>query len=101
MELIDKSKIDFTTIEPYEYSNETMKIAFKEDIEELPIVKAISIDRLKEARKEIDDLWRYYDNDFYTDNIDPMFKCEEVLEIIDKLIESEDKQWIKNQQSRY
>ena len=44
------------------------------------------VDRIKEAREEIDDLDRYFDNDLYTDNTDSMFKCNEVLAILDKLI---------------
>lgn len=49
MKLIDKSKIDFTTIEPYEYASEEMEVVFKEDIERLPEVKAI-------AKSVIDDI---------------------------------------------
>lgn len=52
---------------------------------------SIPLDRIKEAREEIDDLDIYFDNDLYTDNTDSMFKCNEVLAILDKLItESED-----------
>lgn len=50
------------------------------------------VDKIKQAREEIDDLDRYFDNDLWTDNTDSMFKCSEVLEILDKLIESEDKE---------
>lgn len=42
--------------------------------------------RIKEAREEVDDLDRHFDNDPYTDNKDSMFKCNEVLAILDKLI---------------
>lgn len=49
MKLIDKSKIDFTTIEPYEYASEETEVVFKEDIERLPEVKAI-------AKPVIDDI---------------------------------------------
>lgn len=49
------------------------------------------LEKIIETREEIDDLDRYFDNDCYTDNTDPMFKCNEVLEILDKLIaESEE-----------
>lgn len=51
---------------------------------------SIPLDKIKQAREEIDDLYRYYDNDYWSDNNDSMFKCSEVLEIIDKLIESEE-----------
>lgn len=50
----------------------------------------ISIDKIKEARKEINNLNKYYDSDLYSDNTDPMFKCEDVLRILDSLIESEE-----------
>lgn len=48
------------------------------------------INKVKKAREEIDDLDRYFDNDLYSNNTDSMFKCSEVLEILDKLIESEE-----------
>ena len=49
------------------------------------------LDKVKKAREEIDDLSRYFDNDSYSGNEDSMFKCSEVLEILDKLIaESEE-----------
>ena len=44
------------------------------------------LDKVKKAREEIDDLSRYFDNDCCSDNRDSMFKCSEVLEILDKLI---------------
>lgn len=47
---------------------------------------SIPLDKVKEAREEIDNLDIYFDNDLYTDNTDSMFKCDEVLEILDKLI---------------
>lgn len=50
---------------------------------------SIPLDKIKQAREEIDDLYRYYDNDYWSGNKDSMFKCSDVLEIIDKLIESE------------
>ena len=53
-------------------------------------VQAIPLDEVKQARREIHDLERYFDNDLYTDNEDSMFKCNEVLAILDKLIESEE-----------
>lgn len=60
-------------------------------IEKIPIVQAILLDKVKKARKEIDNLPRYFDNDLYSDNEDSMFKCNEVLEILDRMIESEEK----------
>jgi hypothetical protein len=41
---------------------------------------------IKQAREEIDDLYRYYDESYVTGNNDSMFKCDEVLAILDKLI---------------
>ena len=35
-------------------------------------------------RAEIEDLDRFYDNDYFSGNRDSMFKCKEVLQIIDK-----------------
>lgn len=61
-----------------------------DELEDAPPAKAISLDKVKKAREEIDDLDRYFDNDLYTDNTDSMFKCSEVLEILNKLIESEE-----------
>lgn len=53
---------------------------------------AISLDRIKEAREEIDDLDRYFDNDYFSSNSDAMFKCSDVLVILDQLIsEGEEK----------
>jgi hypothetical protein len=80
MELINKNKIHFTTIEPYEYANEPMEVAFKEDIEEFPTVKAIPIDRIKQAREEIENLTAWDEC---------LVEMYDVLEILDKLIESE------------
>lgn len=47
------------------------------------------MNRIKQAREEIDDLYRYFDNDYCSGNKDSMFKCSDVLAIIDRLIESE------------
>lgn len=60
-------------------------------INECTIEDAIPLDKVKQAREEIDDLYRYYDNDYCSGNKDSMFKCDEVLGILDKLIaESEE-----------
>lgn len=59
---------------------------------EIPTVKAIPLDKVKQAREEINHLYRYFDNDCSSSNKDSMFKCCEVLVILDKLIaESEEK----------
>jgi len=41
-------------------------------------------DVLEKIRTEIDELEIYYDNDYFSGNRDPMFKCSDVLQIIDK-----------------
>ena len=78
--LIDKNKIDFTTIEPYECASVEMEVVFKEDIERLPEVKAIPLDKVKKAREEIENL---------TPWDEALVEMYDVLEILDKLIESE------------
>lgn len=45
---------------------------------------------LDEIRAEIDDLDRYYDNDYFSGNKDAMFKCNEVMQIIDKYREEQE-----------
>lgn len=82
MKLIDKSKIDFTIIEPYEYASEEMEVVFKEDIEKLPEVQAIPLDEVKKAKEEIENLTPWDES---------AIEIYDVLEIIDKLIEREDK----------
>lgn len=39
---------------------------------------------LEKIRAEIDELEIYYDNDYFSGNRDAMFKCSDVLQIIDK-----------------
>lgn len=57
-----------------------------QEIVNKPTFKAVPLDKVKKAREEIDDLSRYFDNDCCSGNRDSMFKCSEVLEILDKLI---------------
>jgi predicted house-cleaning noncanonical NTP pyrophosphatase (MazG superfamily) len=83
MKLIDKSKIDFVTIEPYEYASEELEVVLKEDIEELPEVKAIPIEELEKAIEIMENMATSFGT--YIDRAD-------ALEILDKLIESEGKQ---------
>ena len=80
MELIDKSKIKFVIIEPYEYASEPMEVVFKEDIEELPEVQAIQLDKVKKAREKIENLTPWDES---------LVEMYDVLEILEKLIESE------------
>ena len=94
--LIDVDKIDWqkgvfvnpNTDEPLPIIHKIATIEMLRDWQEE--VKAIPLDKVKQARKEIDDLDRYFDNDYCTNNTDSMFKCSEVLAILDKLIESKD-----------
>jgi allophanate hydrolase subunit 1 len=39
---------------------------------------------LDKVRAEIAELDVYYDNDYFSDNKDAMFKCNDVLQILDK-----------------
>jgi hypothetical protein len=39
---------------------------------------------LDKLRAEIAELDVYYDNDYFSDNKDAMFKCNDVLQILDK-----------------
>ena len=49
------------------------------------ILKALEQDPiLDKIRAEIEELDRYFDNDYFSGNNDPMYKCNEVLLIIDK-----------------
>lgn len=82
MKLIDKSKIKFVTIEPYEYASEEMEVVFKEDFEGIPIIKAIPLDKVKKAREAIENLTPWDEG---------TVEMYDVLEILDKLIEGEDK----------
>ena len=52
---------------------------------------AKALERLKEQepmldkiRAEIEDLDRFYDSDYFSGNRDSMFKCNEVMQILDK-----------------
>ena len=47
-------------------------------------IEMCKVDILDKIRTEIDDLDRHYDNDYFSGNKDSMFKCNEVLQIIDK-----------------
>ena len=84
MELIDKNKIAFEPIEIYnmdEHKHEITGIALFKDVEKIPIIKAIPLDKVKKAREEIKNstLWD-----------EGLVEMYYVLEILDKLIESEE-----------
>lgn len=48
---------------------------------------------LDEIKEEIEELDVFYDNDYFSSNREPMFKCSDILQIIDKyMAKSEDKE---------
>lgn len=49
-----------------------------------PVIPQPKTETLDKIRAEIEELSIYYDNDCYYGNKDAMFKCKEVLKIIDK-----------------
>lgn len=56
MELIDKNKIEFSPIEIYnfdEHKHEVTGMALFKDIEKIPTVKAIPLEKIKEFRNYI------------------------------------------------
>jgi len=44
---------------------------------------------LDDVKAKIEDLDRYYDNDYFSTNNCPMYKCNEVLQILDNIGKSE------------
>lgn len=84
MELIDRNKIEFSPIRILDFDENKHKVtgmALFKDIEKIPTVKAIPLDKVKKAREIIEDRSTY--DGIYIDRAD-------VLEILDKLIESEE-----------
>lgn len=80
MELIDKNKITFEPIEIYnfdEHKYEITGMALFKDVEKIPEVQAIPLDKVKKARKEIENL---------TEWDEALVEMYDVLEILDKLI---------------
>lgn len=83
MELIDKNKIAFEPIEIYninEHKHEITGMALFKDVEKIPIIKAIPLDKVKKAREVIENLTPWDEG---------TVEMYDVLEILDKLIESE------------
>ena len=64
---------------------------FNDIIDAQPTADVVEREKIDKAIEEIDDLDRYFDNDYFSGNSDAMFKCSDVLAILDKLIESEGK----------
>jgi hypothetical protein len=91
MDLIDRDELELDT-EWSDYCDGYISYS-QSQINGEPTVQAIPLDKVKQAREEIDDLDRYFDNDYFSSNSDAMFKCSDVLAILDKLIaESEEKE---------
>ena len=52
---------------------------------------------LDKIRDEIEELDRYYDNDYFSTNNRPMYACSDVLEIIDKHKAESEKEYGRNE----
>jgi hypothetical protein len=90
MELIDKNKIDFCTIETDDFSgNQIIEVVFKEDIEELPTVKAIAKSVIDDIINQLTDL---ADHKIRPISFDQELAINMCIDIINKAIaESEGK----------
>lgn len=88
MRIIDADRIPYDMVmqNPFDEQSEKIEVIKKSKIERMPTIQAIPLDRIKQAREEIDDLYRYYDTGYYSGNRDSMFKCSEVFKILDNLI---------------
>ena len=95
MELVDKNKITFEPIEIYnidESKHEITRMALFKDIEKIPIIKAIPLDEIKQAREKI----MLLDSLLYRrkDGVTEYVNITKVLGILNRLIkeyESEEK----------
>lgn len=85
MDLIDRNELEPDT-EWSDYYDGYMSYS-QSQINGAAEVQVILLDKVKKAREEIENLDRHFDNDYFSSNRDAMFKCNEVLEILDKLIE--------------
>jgi hypothetical protein len=90
MELIDKSKIDFCTVETDDFSgNQIIEVVFKEDIEEIPTVKAIAKSVIDDIINQLTDL---ADHKIRPISFDQELAINMCIDIINKAIaESEGK----------
>ena len=82
MRLIDADKLK-KKIRHWNYNATTTTPTFsfvtEEDIDYMPTVCDI-----EQIRAEIEELDTHFDNDYFSGNKDPMYKCNDVLQIIDK-----------------
>lgn len=86
--LENEEEFIYTSINPFCETVVEQKLS-KEKLKrilERGMQKSIPLEKVKKAKEEIDDLYRYYDNDRWSGNNDSMFRCNEVLEILDNLI---------------
>ena len=92
MKLIDKNEITFEPIEIYnidEHEHEITGMALSKDIEKIPIIKAIPLDKVKKARAAIENLTPWDEG---------TVEMYDVLEILDELVkEYESEENIKNE----
>ena len=63
---------------------EALDISVRQLIVEGAPLEKHDAELLDKIRDEIEELDRYYDNDYFSANNCPMYKCDEVLQIIDK-----------------
>lgn len=88
MELIDKNKITFEPIEIYnidENKHEITGMALFKDVEKIPIIKAIPLNKVRKTIEEIENLTPWDEG---------TIEIYDVVEILDELIkeyESEEK----------
>ena len=79
MKLIDADKLEDELIDSVYDNSSALHILWEQP----------TVCDIEQIRAEIEELDRYYDNDYFTGNKDPMFKCNEVLQIINKYIKGE------------
>ena len=89
-----QAAIDLTWKDPSYSDPLNVLTEVRDGIKALPSVQSKpKTDVLDKIRAEIMSLDIFYDNDYFSSNRDAMFKCSEVLQIIDKYkAESEDKE---------
>ena len=85
MRLIDADALEYHEIDEIGGEYKPYLGCSKEYIDRQPTIVA-----LDKIRAEIEELDRYYDNDYFSGNRDAMFKCNDVLQIIDKYTKGED-----------
>ena len=98
MELVDKNKITFEPIEIYnidEHKHEITGMALFKDIEKIPIIKAIPLDEIKQAREKI----MLLDSLLYRrkDGVTEYVNITKVLGILNRLIKEyeSDEKYVK------